>query len=557
MRHLISKKKVWILAILCVGLLGVGFVSVNDKYFKIAQQLEIFSQVYKEINKVYADEVDPTRLMKSAIDSMMQRLDPYTVFISESRIEEAKVIRTGQYSGIGMDIARRDGQVVVRSIVEKGPANQKGIAVGDIIHQIDAESLTDTSRSMAQIENLILGEQGSSVLLQLQRDTVTWQLEVERDYVEELQSSVPYYGFTDDSIGYVKLTVFNESSGRDLENAVKDLKEKHPTMEGVIIDIRDNLGGRVDQAIHILNLFLPKNEKVLDMRGQSEMHTRKFLTQLEPWDTEIPLAILINSNSASASEIVSGAIQDLDRGIIVGSKSFGKGLVQNIRPLSYNTQFKITVAKYYTPSGRCIQAIDYSSRTDEGTVKEVPDSIKRDFKTQNGRDVFEGAGIDPDIEVPAPLKPAVLKALENQFIIFDFASAYVREHDSIAPPTQFVISDEMYEDFVSFAQSQNFTFSTRSEKELEKFEDLVADVDDRQLLLSQVESIEKKIVSDKKTAFEEHRSIIEATLKDELLRRYYYDSGVTEASFASDPVVLKASDYLLDKNKYQGELNSK
>jgi len=273
----------WVILVLVSGILvGYGFISLGDKYFKIAQQLDIFSKVYKEVNRSYADEVDPTLLMRKAIDSMMSTLDPYTVYISESRIEDARFIRTGQYSGVGARISRMKDQVVVRSIVQKGPADVADIRPGDILLSIDGEDITDSTWSLSEIDNLLQGEQGSVVTLRLQRDQRTLDVNVTRDYVEALQSSVPYYGLTNDSIGYVKLTVFNESAAPDLEAAVRSLEKEHPNLEGIILDLRDNPGGRVDQAIDILNLFLPKDETVLDMKGRSPMHTRSFSTRRDP-----------------------------------------------------------------------------------------------------------------------------------------------------------------------------------------------------------------------------------------------------------------------------------
>ncbi len=534
-------------------LLGTGFVTNGDKYFKIAQQLDIFSKVYKEINRSYADEVDPTLLMRKAIDTMMASLDPYTVFISESRIEDAKFIRTGQYSGVGADIYRMNGTVVVRSVVQNGPADLAGIKPGDRLIEIDDEA-SDSTRSMAEIEYLLQGEQGSVVKLSVERDEEVILFDVTRDYVEALQSSVPYYGLTNDSIGYVKLTVFNESAARDLKAALETLAKEHPSISGVILDLRANPGGRVDQAINILNLFLPKDENVLDMKGRSPQHTRSFSTQQEPWNTDIPLAILINEHSASASEIVAGAIQDFDRGVLVGQKSFGKGLVQNVRPLSYNTQFKITVAKYYTPSGRCIQAIDYSS--DAGGVKLANDAIETQqvFKTRNGREVYDGAGIDPDIEVALGEKPAILRGLISKGIIFNFITDFVKKHDTIAAPANFQISETLYSEFVSYVNNGDFTYTTSSERSTNEFLQLVDEKNSWDKLKTPLDDIQSTIVSMKTDDLEEFKEEISNELKTEILRRYYYESGVTEASFSNDPVVVKASKILLDEDTYQSEL---
>ncbi len=555
-----NKAKVsrWVILILISGILvGFGFISLGNKYFKIAQQLDIFSRVYKEVNRSYVDNVDPTLLMRKAIDSMMSTLDPYTVFISESRIEDAKFIRTGQYSGVGARISRMKDQIVVRSIVQNGPSDIADIRPGDILRSIDGEDITDSTWPLSKIDNLLQGEQGSVVTLRLQREDRILDVDVTRDFVEALQSSVPYYGLTHDMIGYVKLTVFNESAAPDLEAAVRSLEKNHPELEGIILDLRDNPGGRVDQAIDILNLFLPKDETVLDMKGRSPMHTRSFSTRRDPWNTDIPLAILIDEGSASASEIVAGAIQDFDRGILVGQKSFGKGLVQNVRPLSYNTQFKITVAKYYTPSGRCIQAIDYSNKDLSGGVDSIPDSLKKAFTTRNVRKVYDGAGIDPDIPVDLAKKSTILQALISQGMIFDFATLFVRENDSIAPPASFQISDELYQQFLDFLAENKFEYSTPSEQSIDEFQALLESEEGLDELDLPLNKISQQIISYKADDLEQYKKDIIEELKEEILRRYYYEAGITEASFFNDPVVVKAAQSLLDTEMYNDQLNNK
>lgn len=539
---------VYSLALLFVAGFSFGFYRGGDRLLKIGQQLELFSEVYKEVNTVYADKVDPTFLMQTAIDTMLHRLDPYTVFVGESRIEDAKLIQTGRYSGIGATLSRHGKKVVVTQLVEDGPADKAGIKVGAELLQVDQEIVTDSSWSLEKIDNLIQGEQGASVSLTMVQDGDEKKWEIERDYVAALEGDVSYQALVKEGVGYIKLDGFGGRAAAEVKSAYEDLSKESGGLTALVLDLRGNLGGRVDQAIGILNLFLPKGMTVLEMRGSTPQHTRSFDTPFDPIALEIPLAVLVDHSSASASEIVAGAIQDLDRGVVIGEKSFGKGLVQNVRPLSYNTQFRITVAKYYTPSGRCIQAIDYGNRRADGSLISSDEVERKEFTTKNGRKVYDGAGIEPDIVLDFPQDPSVLQALKQQHMIFDFVTAFVRRTDSLPGPKTYQLPDAEYKAFLSFLEDRAFYFRPQSEK---RVEELAAYVGKEEGLESALSQLETRIGKEKKDDLTKFKKEIKQALQQEIIKRYYYRAGIIESSFAQDKVVLQATDMLEDDSSYQ------
>lgn len=545
-----NRKHLYLGAFLATAAFSVGFYSGGESLIKIGQQLELFSEVYKEVNTVYADEVDPTRLMRTSIDSMLDGLDPYTVFVGESRIEDAKFIQTGRYSGVGIQLARHGESVIITQVVQDGPADKAGIQVGDELIQVDQEVITGPNWKIVDIDNLIQGEQGASVQLTIQKDTISQAVEVVRDYVAALEGDVSYYSLVNESVGYIKLDGFGGNAAREVKQAYDALNDS-VELSALVLDLRGNLGGRVDQAIGILNLFIPKGINVLEMRGSTPQHTRSFTTPFEAVNKEIPLAVLIDESSASASEIVAGAIQDLDRGVVVGEQSFGKGLVQNVRPLSYNTQFRITVAKYYTPSGRCIQAIDYGNRREDGSLIPTEERQRNAFSTLSGRKVFDGAGIEPDFTLDFPLEPEILAALREQHLIFDYVTNFSKNNDSIAEPQEFQLSDKAFKQFLSYLEQESFSFHPKSE---EKLEQLSTFIEEDPALQTPVAELLSRIEKAKSGDLKKHEAAIRKTIQKEIIRRYYYKSGLIQASFARDKVVLKATEILLDSNSYQSTL---
>ncbi|MEM9934753.1 MAG: S41 family peptidase [Bacteroidota bacterium] len=535
-------------------ILGVG-ARFSDKYFEIAKSMDIFGRSYKEINKVYVDETDPTQLMRTAIDAMLVNMDPYTNYFGENEIEDAKFYQAGQYSGIGVKLVKKADTLLIRDIQEKGPADRVGLSIGDKLIQVGENSVIGMKASEAM--ELLNGESGSSVqvkVVSLEEATLE-----SHSILREFESSrnVPYTALAAEHIGYIMLTGFDQDAGFEVYNACKKLQAEDPNLAGIILDLRGNPGGRVDEAVNITNAFLPKGENIVEMRGRTAETQRIWSTRQDPVDVDIPIAVLVNRSSASASEIVSGAIQDLDRGVVIGEKSFGKGLVQNIRPLSYNTQLKITIAKYYTPSGRCIQAIDYSSRNEDGSVGKIADSLKQAFTTRNGRTVYDGGGIEPDIKIPNMQYQPVTQALLNQGLIFDFASTFSRSRQVIASPTTFTVSDSLYKAFEAFVDSRNFYFDTDSDKVLDDWEVSLYDLDYQQEISEEIDQLRNKLQSLKKQDIQTHKKEIARVIRAEIIKRYYYQEGVWIASFTDDPVILDAVSVLQDEQTYQNILSDK
>lgn len=541
-----------------IVLFGVGFKQLGD-FFEVSRNMEIFGQLYTELNQVYVDETNPTALMRTAIDSMLGSLDPYTNYFSESQIDESKLMRTGQYSGIGAELGRRKDKILILQLFEDGPADKSGLQVGDELLQIDNIPVTDGQRNMEAIETLLSGERGSPVQLQIQRGDGTSPLEktvLRGGQNELLKENVPFYGMVNDTVGYILLSGFTQNASGEVANAFTQLRKENLDLNRIILDLRGNLGGILQEAVNIVNIFVPQGELVAEMRGRTHDTQRKFYTSSTPLDQNIPLVVLIDGRSASASEIVSGAIQDLDRGVLVGQRSFGKGLVQNFRPLTTNTQMKITVAKYYIPSGRCIQAIDYFTKNPDGKVSRVPDSLIAAFQTRSGRVVYDGAGVLPDIEIDhPPLRPAT-RALVDQGLIFDFVTQYANENEEIAPPREFRLSGDIYQNFIFFVEERGFSFDTQTEKQLKKVrETLLESGYDEAEVTQTLRSLETKLTQQKEEDLQTNRKEIAALLKEEIISRFYYKQGVLEASFEDDPDITAALEILNDQSRYQQTLD--
>ncbi|MCB0844758.1 MAG: S41 family peptidase, partial [Bacteroidetes bacterium] len=396
---MLKKRRFLVLSLVIMVSFSVGFIThVPDNYFEISKNLDIFGKLYREINSLYVDDTDPSELMRTGIDAMLNSLDPYTNYIGEEEIEDFRFMSTGKYGGIGALIGKRKGNIVVLEPYDGYPAQKAGLKAGDQILQIE-DTKIGSDKEVSDVRDLLRGEEGTPVKLTIQRlgEEEPMILSLERDQVKV--DNVPYSGMVNDHIGYIALTGFTQDAGKEVKKALEKLKKEHSSLSGLILDLRGNPGGRLDEAINVANVFITQKEKIVETRGRQEESRRALYANRPATDDMTPLAVLVNSRSASASEIVAGSIQDLDRGIVVGNRSFGKGLVQNIRPLSYNSQLKVTTAKYYTPSGRCIQAINYADRNEDGSVARIPDSLKNSFTTRNGRTVYDGGGIEPDFDV--------------------------------------------------------------------------------------------------------------------------------------------------------------
>jgi len=540
-----------------LAIASVGFISRNpagDDYFEISKNLDIFGKLYREVHGFYVDDVDPTDFMRTGIDAMLESLDPYTNYISAAEIEDYRFMSTGQYGGIGAVIGKRDGKVIITEPYQDYPADKAGLRAGDRILQIDDEKITDENVNTLDVRDLLRGQPKTNVKILVEREGIDkpFSVDVSRDDIKI--DNVPYSGMIDDEVGYISLTGFTNGASKEVKSALEKLKNENANLKGVVLDLRDNPGGLLFEAIDISNLFVNKGEKIVETRGKIEGSLKTYTARNNPVDTDIPVAVVINRRSASASEIVTGVMQDLDRGVVVGQRSFGKGLVQTTRPLSYNAQLKITTAKYYTPSGRCIQAIDYSNRNEDGSVGKIPDSLQKAFTTVNGRPVYDGGGIMPDLEVNPDDYHTVTQELVRQSIIFDFATRFRNTHESIPDARTFEITDEIFEEFKAYCKEREFTYETKTEKQFSKLKELMEEEAYYEDLKGELDNIDGKIDHAKGEDVEEFRDEIANFLKMQIIGRFYFKRGEIEASFDLDPDLLEAVAVIKDQEKYKSIL---
>ena len=536
-------------AILAIFLSGAIFISASyvNRNFELTKNLDIFATLYRELYVNYVDEINPSELIKTAIDSMLESLDPYTNFISESEIEEYRFMTTGQYGGIGAAIHRRDDKIVISEPYQGFPAQKAGLIAGDIILEIN-ENPAD-KLSIDDVRVLLHGQPGTESTLKIKRygEEEPILITLDREIIKV--DNIPYYGMLDDNTGFIKLIGFTQGASLEFREALLSLKNDHD-MENLIIDLRGNGGGLLNEAVSIVNLFIEKDKVVVETRGRITERNTTHRTLNNPVDTDIPLAVLIDRGSASAAEIVAGAIQDFDRGVVIGERTFGKGLVQNIVPLAYNTQLKVTIAKYYIPSGRCIQAIDYAQINEDGSVAEIPDSLKVPFETQNGRIVYDGGGIEPDIQSEKPYPASITIALIRQFFVFDYASKYFYMNDSIDSPGTFEINENIYSDFVEFVNSGELSYETSSEEQIERIIEAAQDDDYYHLLEDYIINLKQKVEKTKADDIYTHKDEIKMLLKDEIIGRYYYTKGRIKASLDADDDIITAIETVNNKEKY-------
>lgn len=533
------------------GILLLGF-RTYDRYFEISKNMDILGKVFTEVNAVYVDETNPTEMMQTGINKMLEGMDPYTNFFPESMIEQSMVLQSGQLSGIGAGLDQRGGDVLLMELFEDGPADEAGMRIGDKILRIDDENIGNEGRTLEEARNLVQGESGSSVTIRYQRGNApVQQVTLTRGGNAAQQENVPFSGMVNEDFGYILLNNFMGSAGNEVGGALKVLMEEHPDLKGVILDLRGNPGGRLDEAVNVCNIFMPQGTFITEMKGRTSSSNQRFRTMLNPVDTEIPLVVLVDENSASASEIVSGAVQDLDRGVILGRRSFGKGLVQNVKPLVYNTQMKITIARYFLPSGRCIQRIDYFHKNNDGSPGDIPDSAISTFETTNGRLVYDGAGILPDVIVEKEVDLPVLLALQKQGYLFDYVTKFVEEHDTIASPRYFQVDNETYEDFVQYVRNRGFEFNTSSEKVLEDLEEALDKEAMDENTASAIEDLSTELSRLKVQDLDRHQQLIAEKLRQLIVSRYYFKQGLLESGFTFDPDIQEAVKVLADQDRYQ------
>lgn len=525
----------------------VPIAAVTNNYFEISKNLDIFATLYKEVNTYYVDDVEPAKFMKSGIDAMLESLDPYTNYISEADMEGYRFQTTGKYGGIGALIRKTGDDIVISEPYENYPASKAGLMAGDVIIGVDGKSTK--GKNVDDISKILKGTPGTEVKLQIQRPGEKNELFKSLIREEIKISSVSYSGMINEEIGYIRLEQFTEGCGQEVKNALKQMQSKYP-LKGMVLDLRGNPGGLLNEAVNVTNIFVEKGNEIVSTRGKVKEWDKVFYAIDAAIDTKMPLAILTNSSSASASEIVSGTIQDYDRGIIVGQKTFGKGLVQTTRQLSYGTQLKVTTAHYYTPSGRCIQAINYAQRNEDGSVGKIPDSLKTVFKTKNGRTVYDGGGVDPDLITETEKLTPIAFSLMEKGLIFDYATKYRMQHDQISPAKSFRLDDAAYNDFISFISDKEYDYTTKSEEKLKALQEAAEKEDYWEGIKDQFSVLKNSMMHDKEQDLVKNKEQIRSLLEEEIASRYYYRNGRLEASLKDDVEVQKAIEVLSNMEAY-------
>lgn len=533
----------------------VAFDKGDDNYFEISKNLDIFATLYREVNMYYVDETNPGDMIKTGIDAMLEKLDPYTNYIPESEIEDHRFMTTGQYGGIGALIRQKGDLIYISEPYEDRPAAKAGLQAGDALLEVDGKSVK--GKTTSDVVKMLKGVPNTKVTVKVQREGTDQPLNFTLTREEIKIFNVPYFGMIDDKIGYIKLTGFTEDAGKEVKDALTSLKSTNPGIEGVILDLRDNPGGLLREAINISNVFVNKGQDIVSTKGKVKEWDKTYKALNNPVDTDIPLVVLVSRGSASASEIVSGTIQDLDRGVVIGQRSYGKGLVQTTRPLSYNAQVKITTSKYYIPSGRCIQALDYTHRNDDGSVGKVPDSLITPFKTKNGRTVYDGGGVNPDFKTPVPKYSQILQSLVVKSLIFDYATQYKLKHPSIPAAKEFKLSDADYDEFVKWLGDKEYDYTTRSEELLDKLKATAVKEKYFDGVSKEYDVLKDKMMHDKKADLYKFKPEIKQFLENEIVARYYYQKGKIEASFKYDIEVTEGITILKDKSTYNSILSGK
>jgi len=537
-----------IILISIVALLGVSATSIQqDKLYEISKNIEIFINVYKELNANYVDDLDPNQLMRVGLDAMVASLDPYTNYISESQVASYMINTEGRYEGIGAIVEKIGDYVTIVEPYEGSPVLEVGLKAGDMIIGIEGQSTLGKSRE--EVTSFYRGVPGTKVRLKIQTPKGEIKdVDVERSEVST--PNVPYSGFVSEDIGYIALSVFTADASKNIKKALKDLKEENSNIKGLILDLRDNGGGLLREAINISNIFIPKDKEVVSVKSKVRERDETYRTMTTPDDTEIPLVILINKNSASASEIVSGVIQDYDRGVLMGQRSYGKGLVQNTREVGYNSRIKLTTSKYYIPSGRCIQSVMY----EDGEPVDIPDDKRSKFKTSNGRIVLDGGGISPDVKLDLPQSSELLSALKKDYMIFMFTNAYIENVDTSMANNEIVFDE--FNTFISFLEDQKFSYETEAEELLNELRSQIRAVDVSKLD-QQLKIIDQSLNQMKMTAYEANRSAIIDAIEIEIATRLAYQRGKAFQRLKNDAEIDEAVKLLNDPARYQSILMAK
>lgn len=531
----------WLLLLLIGG--GVA-LATSGRFLKISQSMENFAAAYRIINNQYVDETDPNQLMRIGIDSMLGHMDPYTNYFSEAQMVQVKMGVKGGWDGIGIELTKNDGQIVIKELVEDTPAEENDLRVGDVLLKIDGTVLED--QKIEDVSQTLQGKAGTKVSIEVMRPSTGKVRELLIERTKVTKKNVPYYGMLDDETGYIVLTTFSQRAGGNVQEAFQALQTDHNPKQ-VILDLRNNGGGFLIEAVNICNIFVNKGNEIVYTRAKIPEWDRSFKTLNAPIDTEIPLIILMNGSSASASEIVAGALQDMDRAVLLGRNSFGKGLVQNTKDIGYSSKVKLTTAKYYIPSGRCVQALNYRN----GVPVKVADSLRQEFVTKSGRKVYDGKGLEPDYKVEEVEKSVLLKALIQENLIFDYANKYREEHDSIVAAKEFNLSDDAFNDFVLFATEKWLAYQTSTEKALEKLKKQAKEEGTYASLLGQFKQTQSNLRAEKVASFEKNKTEVKEYLEQEIVGRYYYMTGQVENRLARDIDVAEAIKLFKDKERFE------
>ena len=534
------KKTKWVIGSLVAAIALTSATLIKDDYFEITKNIEIFINVFKELNYNYVDDLDPNELMRVGVDAMVGSLDPYTNYITENQVERYRINEDGKYLGLGANLDVVDDYLTVLEVYENSPATTAGLKAGDRILVFDG--LDMRGRNMDDVNQVIRGVPGSEVQLQVTNKDGKDKRDITLNRGDVSIPNVPYSGIVKDHVGYIKLTTFTGGAGENIRKALKALKEEDPALTGVILDLRYNGGGLLAEAVDICNIFIPKGQLVVTNRGKVIERDQPFLTRKEAVDTEIPIVVMINKRSASASEIVSGVLQDYDRGVIMGQRSYGKGLVQNTKEVGYNNRVKLTTSKYYIPSQRCIQSVEYKN----GEPADIPEERRSKFKTRNGRTVLDGGGITPDIKLEVKEESELIKALKEQHIIFKYVNEYVADVDSIAPSGSFEFNG--YESFLDFTMKEEFTYETEAEKTLKALQEK------SESLRPEIKTLLSKIKAEKVQAFAMDKDQIINEIEQQIVGRYYFEGGKAHQALNRDNEILQAVDLINDPKRYQSIL---
>ena len=538
----LSKKRVLIL----IGAIAFLSYSFKSNFFEVAKQIEIYNSLFKELNMYYVDEINPADLTDKAIKNTLKDLDPYTNFYNEQDVEDAKIRREGEYGGIGISVYYTQSGIQIKDIYKGFSADEADLKPGDIITSVDGQSLKNMDRD--QLSMYLKGTPNSKISVEVERQGNILKKEIIRERIEV--NPVPFFEMIDDEIGYIVLTRFNEKASSEVKKAYKELKNKG--MKKLVFDLRSNPGGSLLEAINISNFFLPKGEVVVTTKAKVKKWSNTYKTANQPLDLEVPLTVLIDDRSASASEIVAGSLQDYDRAIIVGERSFGKGLVQRQKELTYGTQLKLTISKYYTPSGRCIQELDYTNRDDKtGLVPKFSDKGINKFKTKNGRTVYDGGGISPDI-ITSVTKTEITQNLLDSKAIFNFATEYYYKNPTKSTIDDFKVSNTIFNGFVNHLKTDT-TFSSKSEKLFQKAYESTKN----KAITKEYEKIKEALFDEKVAEISKDKEVLSGVIEDEILAKYFYREGVYKHNLNTDKTLLKAVEILKNQDQYQAKLSGK